>query len=168
MALKEKTPSKPKNLGGRPPGSTITREVEDLICKHIASGKSLVRTLRLIPNAPDYTTVCRHLRATMDLEDGFRQRYAQAREDQADYMADEILDIADDGSNDTYIDQKGYEQVNHDHIQRSRLRVDARKWVAAKLKPKKYGDSAVLKGDQEAPVNLGVIFYPPKKAAGEA
>lgn len=70
----------------------------------------------------------------------FSESYARAREDQADTLADQILEIADDGRNDTYTDDEGKEFVNHDVINRSRLRVDARKWVAAKLKPRKYGD----------------------------
>ncbi len=65
--------------------------------------------------------------------------YVRAREDQADTLADEIVAIADDGSNDTY-EKDGVVLTNQDVVARSRLRVDARKWVAAKLKPKKYGD----------------------------
>ena len=67
-------------------------------------------------------------------------QYARAREEQAETYADEIVAIADDGRNDTYIDENGNERVNQDVVARSRLRVEARKWVASKLKPKKYGD----------------------------
>lgn len=61
-------------------------------------------------------------------------------------MADEIQDIADDGSNDYMTIVKGdesYNVVNHEAINRSRLRVDSRKWIASKLLPKKYGDKQV-------------------------
>jgi hypothetical protein len=51
-----------------------------------------------------------------------------------------MLEIADDGRNDTYEDENGHQHVNTDHIQRSRLRIDARKWLASKMAPKKYGD----------------------------
>lgn len=118
----------------------MTRAVEDFICEQIAEGKSLVSILKSKPGMPDYTTVCRHLKATEEEKDGFCQRYAQAREDQADYLADQIVEISDDGRNDTYVDEKGRTKVDWDVVQRSKLRVDARKWVAAKLKPKRYGD----------------------------
>jgi hypothetical protein len=55
-------------------------------------------------------------------------------------MADEIIEISNDGSNDTYTDDDGREHVNQDVIARSRLRVDSRKWLASKLAPKRYGD----------------------------
>lgn len=76
----------------------------------------------------------------------FRQQYARAREAQADALFDEMLDIADDGSND-WMERKRDdgstdEVLNHEHIQRSRLRIDARKWMAGKLRPKVYGDKA--------------------------
>jgi hypothetical protein len=78
----------------------------------------------------------------------FREQYARAREAQADAIFDEILDIADDGSNDWMErrreDGSVDEVVNHEHIQRSKLRVDARKWMAGKLAPKKYGEKVQL------------------------
>lgn len=67
-------------------------------------------------------------------------RAVRAREAQADTLAEEILQIADDGSNDTYTDDEGRTHVDYDHISRSKLRVDARKWLASKMAPKKYGD----------------------------
>lgn len=88
---------------------------------------------------PDYSTI-------MDwLEEGpaYAERYARAREAQADYMADEIMEISDNASNDWMTredpENPGY-ALNGEHIQRSRLRVDSRKWLASKLKPKKYGE----------------------------
>ncbi len=58
-------------------------------------------------------------------------------------MAEDILDIADDGSNDFMTITKGdktYEVENKEVTNRSRLRVDTRKWIMSKMKPKKYGD----------------------------
>lgn len=117
---------------GRP--STFTPETVDAICEHIAQGKSLVRWSAVEGNA-GYTTVMRWLR---DSEE-FRNKYACAREAQADFLAEEIVQIADDGLNDTYETEDG-PKTNQDVIARSRLRVDARKWYASKLAPKKYGD----------------------------
>ena len=55
-------------------------------------------------------------------------------------MAEEILAIADDGINDTYVDDDGRPRVDNDVIQRSRLRVDTRKWLMSKMAPKRFGD----------------------------
>jgi hypothetical protein len=76
--------------------------------------------------------------------------YAHAREAQADKMAEDILTISDDGSNDTYETEDGT-RINQDVIARSRLRVDARKWLAAKMAPKKYGDKLAVGGSDDMP-----------------
>ncbi|MRT15310.1 hypothetical protein GJV07_24135 [Enterobacteriaceae bacterium RIT711] len=68
------------------------------------------------------------------------QQYARAREVQAEILAEEIIEIADDSSGDVFVDDDGREQTNHERVARSRLRVDARKWYASKLAPKRYGD----------------------------
>lgn len=119
--------------GGRP--SEYSIEVASDICSHLAAGSSLVKICR-DENKPGVSTVYRWLLE----QDKFREMYARAREDQADTLADEILDIADDGRNDTYTTSDGEVVTNHDVINRSKLRVDSRKWIAAKLKPRKYGD----------------------------
>lgn len=68
-------------------------------------------------------------------------RYAHAKELQADVIFDSLTDIADDSMNDTTKDEEGNIRVNHEIVKRSALRVDTRKWVLAKSRPKKYGDS---------------------------
>lgn len=70
----------------------------------------------------------------------FAAHYARACEARADALVDEIIEIADDGSGDTYETEDGIVKINTEVVQRSKLRVDARKWVAAKMRPKKYGD----------------------------
>lgn len=67
-------------------------------------------------------------------------QYEFAIQMRADKLAEDILAIADDGIGDTYTDADGNERTNQDVIARSRLRVDARKWLASKMAPKKYGD----------------------------
>jgi hypothetical protein len=114
------------------------------ICDALADGRSL-RSICLDDDMPSQSTVFRWLGDERFA--AFRERYARARELQADAIFDEILDIADDGSNDWMTRQIGeaeVEIVNHEHIQRSRLRIDARKWMASKLAPKKYGDKIEL------------------------
>lgn len=97
---------------------------------------------------PGKTTVLRWLRE----RDEFRVQYARAREDQADAFADEILEISDDGTNDTYKNEDGLDLLNHDHIQRSKLRVETRKWLMGKMAPKKYGDRLQLANDPDDPL----------------
>ncbi len=68
------------------------------------------------------------------------RQYRRAKELCVDVYAEEIIEISDDGSKDTYIDEKGREIVNREVLARAQLRIDARKWYAARLAPKKYGD----------------------------
>ena len=105
------------------------------ICEQIAMGKS-VRKICEAEDMPAMSTIFLWLTK----HESFSEQYARARETQADVLFEEVLEIADDGSNDTYVDGEGNATTNYDHIQRSRLRVDARKWMAGKLRPKKYGD----------------------------
>ncbi len=78
--------------------------------------------------------------------EGFSEQYARARQMQADALFDEALEIADDVSGDWSTDKDGKKVLDHEHIQRSRLRVDTRRWAAGKLAPKKYGDKLDLGG----------------------
>jgi hypothetical protein len=90
---------------------------------------------------PDASTIFRWLRTKLE----FREQYARAKEESADAFVEEMVDIADDGSNDFMeeLDDEGKTKgwrENGEAIQRSKLRVETRKWVASKLKAKKYGD----------------------------
>ena len=133
-------------MAGRP--SKYTKEIATKICEGIISGQS-VRSICENDELPSATTVFNWLASS---KQPFLEQYTQAREIQAEIMADEILDIADDGTND-YVEretQKGTIVVcDQEHINRSRLRVDARKWVASKLLPKKYGDKLEVGGQGE-------------------
>ena len=131
---------------GRP--SNYTDEIAASICERIADGESLRKICR-DDAMPDKATVFRWL--ADDSRTDFRDQYARAREAQADAMADEILEIADDGRNDKYTDEDGRERTDQDVIARSRLRVDARKWLASKMAPKKYGEKLAIGGDADMP-----------------
>lgn len=127
----------------------FTQEYADSICEHIVAGKSLVTWCKE-EDRPSFRSVMRWLESDKE----FRHNYARAREAQADFLAEEIIQISDDGQNDSYTDEDGNERTNHDVIARSRLRVDARKWYAAKLAPKKYGEKTetVLTGPNGGPI----------------
>lgn len=110
----------------------------DIICERIANGESL-KSICTDEGMPDKATVFRWLSAN----EAMRDKYALAREAQADALFDDILSIADDGSNDWMQKNFGEETrwvENGEALRRSQLRIDARKWMAGKLRPKKYGD----------------------------
>lgn len=89
-------------------------------------------------------------------DESLSKRYAQAKEIQVEALADEILEIADDGSNDYMTIVKGdmkYNVENKEVTNRSRLRVDTRKWLLSKIIPKKYGDKIDITSDGEKVTN---------------
>lgn len=103
---------------GRP--TTYTIEIADTVCEQIADGKSM-RTICKPDDMPAMSSIFKWLR----IHSEFTDQYEKAKLEQAEAFTEEMVDIADDKSGDT---------------QRDRLRVDTRKWIASKLKPKKYGD----------------------------
>ncbi len=134
------TGAKPKKKG-RP--SLYTEALVAKICTRLAEGETL-RAICRDPGMPDKATILRWL-ADKEKAD-FRAQYTYAREMQADALFDEALEIADDASGDWTEDKGGKKVVDHENIQRSRLRVDTRKWAAGKMAPKKYGDKLDLGG----------------------
>jgi hypothetical protein len=93
---------------------------------------------------PGKTTVIRWLAKFPE----FRDQYARAREVQADALLDECLEIADDASGDfvtRQTDNGPVQAVDYEHIARSKLRVDTRKWAVARLAPKKYGERVAVR-----------------------
>jgi len=122
---------------GRP--EIYTEELALRLCEEIASTSKSLKTICAQEGMPSVRTVLHWLR---DKEDFLRQ-YTRAKEEQADLLVEEMIDISDDGSNDLMTITKGnetYEAENKEVVNRSKLRVETRKWIASKLKPKKYGD----------------------------
>jgi hypothetical protein len=87
---------------------------------------------------PETRTVYRWL--LDEKHETFCRSYARARELQAEHLFEEMQEIADDGRND-WMERNGFPMVNGEAIQRSKLRLEDRKWRAGKLKPKVYGDA---------------------------
>ena len=131
--------------------SLYTEALAADICRRLAEGESL-RTICTDKAMPDKATVMRWL--FDGKHEDFVEQYARAREAQAEVRADEIVDIADDDTKDFMADKDGKLVADHEHIQRSRLRVDARKWIAAKLLPKRYGDKLQHTGEGGGPVTF--------------
>lgn len=119
---------------GRP--SEYNQQVAEAICERIALGESL-RSICRDDAMPAQSTVFKWLTQ----QQSFAEQYARARETQADAMVDEMLDIAD-------------RAVSNEEVQAARLRIDARKWVAVKLRPKKYGERVMteLTGRDGGPI----------------
>lgn len=118
--------------------SEFTQEIADEICERISSGESL-RAICYSDHMPSKSTVFRWLAA----DEVFQDQYARARDSQAEALFDEILTIADTpqiGEIRKVKDDGGIEIQTRDMIEHRRLQVDARKWMAGKLKPKKYGE----------------------------
>lgn len=133
---------KVKKKTGRP--TIYSPELAARICAELACGRSL-RSVCRADDMPGLETVFRWLREKPE----FRDQYEQAKNESADALFEEMLDIADDGTNDwMQIHDKDGENIgwklNGENVQRSRLRVDVRKWAASKLKPKKYGERVDL------------------------
>lgn len=122
--------------GGRP--IEYTKEIGDKICAELSSGKSL---LRICAEAKiSRPAVFNWLYKVPE----FAANYAHAREIWADAEFDNLLQIADDGSNDTYVDEDGNVKVDHDVVARSRLRIDTRKWALARMSPRKYSERTTV------------------------
>lgn len=123
---------------GRP--SSYTQETADTICSLLSDGLSL-RSVCNLEDMPVKATVFSWMRKYPE----FLAQYTRAKQESADAMAEELLDIADDGTND-WMERYNKEgkaigwQVNGEAVQRSKLRTDTRKWLMAKMKPKKYGE----------------------------
>jgi hypothetical protein len=131
---------------GRP--STYTPEIAAIICDRISRGESL-KSICNSPGIPDQVVVY----GWLGRQPEFAQMYARAREDQADTLADEIAALADEEPR-MVVDDKGVARIDSAWVQWQKNRVEARKWVAAKLKPKKWGERIQVAGDADAPLKL--------------
>lgn len=133
---------------GRP--SSYTKEKAAEICARLVNGESL-RSICRDDNMPDVKTVY----LWMAQNETFLQQYTKAKEDQADTLQEDILDIADTEPMQV-VDDKGVARIDSAHVNWMRLRIDSRKWIASKLKPKKYGDRQIVAGDAENPLEMKV------------
>ena len=127
MAWSEK--EKQKREAGRP--KIYTEELALKLCSYLSQGMSLKKTCEQ-EGMPSPSTVF----SWMGKEEGFLELYDKAKQEAADAMAEEILDIADD-----------VKTKDNNEIQKAKLRIDTRKFIMAKMKPKRYGDKLDLTSD---------------------
>ncbi len=120
-----------------PPRSEFTQEIAKVICDRLASGESLLKICR-DDDMPSNVTVYKWIQQ----QPSFASDYAHARELQADTIFDECLDIADRvklGVK-TITKSTGVEIIEADMTEHRRLQIDTRRWMAGKMRPKKYND----------------------------
>lgn len=138
VMMKEEKPA------GRP--TEYTEEIADEICEYIANGNSLNKWLNEEEEGkPARSTVYRWLRD----QETFRNNYARAKQESADFHAEKILEVA---------------TSTELHPNDKRVQIDAMKWVASKLKPKTYGDKLELGGDSNSPLTVQVLTGVPRNS----
>lgn len=144
------------------PESTYDQDNMDEICQRIASGESLRSACKAVYGADRAAGMSGTIVYWVNKDkNGCAAQYAQARQLQAEFMADELTSIADEGTND-YMERltaSGELQRVYDkeHIARSRLRIDTRKWIMSKVLPKKYGEKLEVTGAGGGPVRTESI-----------
>lgn len=117
------------------------QRIMDIVCTITASTeKGIHRIIEAAKKDDPEFPAERTIRGWMIENEAFAAQYARAKEDQVEKLVDQIIEISDDDSLDIAFTEDGKQYVDQQHIQRSKLRVDSRKWIASKLKPKKYGD----------------------------
>ena len=149
---------------GRP--TTYDINLADIICERLAGGESM-RSVSRDESMPAMSTLFKWLRE----HEEFSQQYAKAKEESADALVEDMLDIADNQvSNPLIVDGNPVEVngeivkvVDSASVNHARLRVDTRKWSASKLKPKKYGDKVQQEhtGSNGGPIQLQQISFIP-------
>lgn len=123
----------------------FTEEIAQEICAAIATSSFGIR--KLAKQHKDWPSVAQIFKWLHNYP-LFKEQYTRAKQSQIESFIDDVIDIADDSTNDWMVNEKGTVVANHDHINRARLRIDTRKWLAAKLCPRLYGDTKQDKGNE--------------------
>lgn len=116
-----------------------TKALCDEIIRRLSDGETL-RSICRLDGFPHFSTFHDWRHADPELD----KQYVAAKQAGYDAIADDCLDIADNGTNDYTADVDGNQVLDRDHIQRSKLRVDTRLKLLAKWYPAKYGDKLAL------------------------
>lgn len=158
-----KNAAAPKKIG-RP--TKYSNDLADRICECIKTSEDGLHAICKKNGFPHLSNVMRYL----DEHQYFREKYARARELQADYLADLIVQVSKKNlqttTETTGTNASGYfeQKTKSDNYQRSRLMVDALKWKASKLAPKKYGEKLDVTTDGEKITSFNVGFKKPEDA----
>lgn len=152
-------------------GQTVyTQQKADFVLRELAEGQSL-RRICIMEEALAFEPPLKPSTVRQwvyDDVDGFAARYAHARDLGIEAMADEMFDIADDGRNDYMTITKGdyeYNVEDKEVTNRSKLRVDTRKWYLSKLAPKRYGDKIEVDAKVNGELKIVRKFYGDKESS---
>jgi len=137
VIMAKKPKSKKRETKTTPEKNKFTQKLFESICNEIATSSKGLSSICLKHNI---STISFY--EWLKNSDELANIYARAREDQADFLADEMLEIAGNElkTEIEFIGDQGSSTTIQDNVQRSRLMIESRKWLAMKLKPKKYGD----------------------------
>ena len=143
------------------PAMEMTDEITTAICDRLEQGETL-RSIVLDPLMPSRTTVFKWLQQN----EAFAEQYARARDAQADHFAEEIVDIADSEPSLIFKNVDGVDVASVDStaVNLLRLRIDARKWYASKVAPKKYGDK--IETTHRGDVTVNTVNYAGPQLSG--
>lgn len=156
--MKGKKQQPVKRPVGRP--SKYNPEIADSICQELATSSKGIHKI-----AENHGVTASTVWLWLTQHQEFSEKYARAKDLQAEFMMCEIIDIADDSSNDTLTTEFG-QAPNHEWISRSKLRVDTRKWLMSKLAPKKFGDKLDVTSAGEAITTKSLTIEPISKGKG--
>lgn len=135
---------------------------KESIIEGLCKGMSLVKVVEDDSFSPCIRTVFNWLNPESEYHDKeFLHNYTLATLIRSEKEFEDILSIADNQEHDVYKDSDGIEHTNHNVINRSRIRIDARKWRLGKMQPKKYGDN------RQVDLNVKDIKLTPEERAKE-
>ena len=152
-----KSARKPKKAAGSSTGNpvgnpvTFSPDVAAAIMLAYSNGISLRAACE--PHGVPRTTF---LQWVEDDRDGIADKFLRAKKIAASTLADDCLEIADDGRNDWTETDRGV-QLNSEHVRRSELRIGLRKWLAEKYNSEMYGPRGV---GSSAPTSININFAP--------
>ena len=144
---------------GRP--TEYTEELGAEICERIANGATLTRLCEE-EDMPERRRVTRWLMSNPE----FAALYARAREQQVDYEADEMLDIADNISEDAYVEfhpltGQPYAKIDGFTAKRAQVMIDTRKWRAERLNRRVFGQKVEHAISDDRHPSAGQDVLPP-------
>lgn len=116
----------------------------EYICLAIEQGQALRNVCKSFMSTKKFFEL-------LDGSEELRKRYARACESRADEIFEDILEIADESNADLTVFE-GKLIVNGDAVQRSKLKIEARKWILSKMSPKKYGDKIEVDANVKAEI----------------
>lgn len=150
----------PTRLRPTLPNSPYRQDIAEFILPLLAEGKPLHQACRRATKAIGTVDAHQFMRWVYDNQE-LAKVYSQARDIGYRLLADELLDIADQSDEDTFVDEYGMTRMNSEVVQRSKLRVDTRKWILAKMLPRLYGDKLLTEhtGANGGPIQVAAVNF---------